>query len=242
MASTPNICALIPTFNNAGTVADVVRRTLERIGDVMVVNDGSTDDTLEQLEPFKDRIILISYPQNKGKGGALKEGFREALKRGFTHAVTLDSDGQHFPEDLPAILEAIAADPEALIVGSRNLRSDGMPGGNTFANRFSNFWFSLYTLQKLPDTQTGFRAYPLNRLPSLKVLTARYEAELELLVLSAWRGVRLRSVPVRVAYPEDRVSSFRPGADFARISLVNTVFLPLALLYGWPATLLHRLK
>ena len=125
------------------------------------------------------------------------------------------------------------------MVGSRNQM--GADGGGSFANRFSNFWFHLYTGVRLPDTQTGYRLYPLQELPSLKLLSARYEAELTLLVFSAWKGLKLKPVPVKVDYPEDRVSHFRPGADFTRISLLNTILLLVALFYGWPRTLLRRL-
>lgn len=230
---------LIPTFNNAGTIADVVGRVLRQTPDVIVVNDGSTDDTLSRLEGLP--ITLVSYGTNKGKGGALREGLLKARALGYTNAVTIDSDGQHFPEDLPLFFGAIAENPDALVVGSRNLNAEGMPSGNTFANKFSNFWFRIQTLRNLPDTQTGFRAYPLGKLPCLKFLTARYESELELLVFSAWRGVKLVPVPIRVVYPEDRVTHFRPVKDFTRISLLNTVLCLLALVYGFPRMALTKL-
>jgi hypothetical protein len=116
-----------------------------------------------------------------------------------------------------------------------------MPAGNSFANRFSNFWFALQTLRRLPDTQTGFRVYPLEDLPPLWILTSRYEAELTLLVFSAWKGISLVPVPVQVSYPEDRVTHFRPFWDFFRISVLNTVLCLLALIYGYPRMLLTRL-
>ncbi|MBP5541899.1 MAG: glycosyltransferase family 2 protein [Bacteroidales bacterium] len=234
-------CAVIPTYNNARTVADIVERTLAVCPQVIVVNDGSTDDTLAVLEPLKENIQLITYPRNRGKGHALRLGLEAARKAGYDYAVTLDSDGQHRPEDIPALVAA-AVDDDTLVVGSRNIQADGMPAGNTFANRFSNFWFRLQTGIRLPDTQTGFRLYPLNLLPCLALLTARYESELELLVLSAWRGVRLVPVSVSVSYPADRVTHFRPFWDFFRISLLNTVLCILAIVYGYPRMLLSKLK
>ena len=127
------------------------------------------------------------------------------------------------------------------MVGSRNLQADGMPAGNTFANRFSNFWFRVQTGISLPDTQTGFRLYPLHHLPCLGLLTARYESELELLVFSAWRGARLVPVGISVSYPGDRVSHFRPFWDFFRISLLNTALCIIALVYGYPRMLITKL-
>ena len=234
-------CAVIPTYNNARTVADIVRRTLAVCADVIVVNDGSTDTTLQELQPFGNNINVITYICNRGKGYALRRGLEVARAAGFDYAVTIDSDGQHSPEEIPLLIKAIGTKP-TLAIGSRNLQADGMPVGNTFANRFSNFWFHLQTGLHLPDTQTGFRVYPLHYLPCLKLLTYRYESELELLVFSAWRGVNLIPVPVSVSYPADRVSHFRPFRDFLRISLLNTVLCLLAISYGYPRMLLNRMK
>ena len=226
---------IIPTYNNAGTLEDVIRRCLAQGLPVLVVNDGSSDETASILERMEGQSI--SHPKNLGKGQALISGFLEARRQGFKYALTIDSDGQHFPEDIPALLEEKGE--RTLVVGSRSQM--GADGGGSFANRFSNFWFRLYTWVDLPDTQTGFRLYPLNELPSLNLLSSRYEAELTLLVFSAWKGLKLKPVPVRVAYPEDRVSHFRPGADFLRISLLNTLLLFVSLFYGWPRTILRKL-
>lgn len=234
---------LVPTYNNAGTLKNVLERCLEQELPVMVVDDGSTDDTGRILKEMTGRagydggLTVVTHPVNQGKGKALKTGFQEALKLGFSYVVTIDSDGQHFPEDIPALLAQKGE--KALVVGSRSQM--GADGGSSFANRFSNFWFRLFTGVSLPDTQTGFRLYPLRRLPSLTILSSRYEAELALLVFSAWKGLELKPVAVRVAYPEDRVSHFRPGADFFRISVLNTVLLLISLFYGWPRTLLRRI-
>lgn len=231
-------CAVIPTYNNARTVADIVRRTVTVCPDVIVVNDGSTDDTLEELKSVNCEVI--SYSRNRGKGYALRRGLEAARTAGFDYAVTIDSDGQHSPEEIPQLLAALGDKP-TLVVGSRNLQADGMPAGNTFANRFSNFWFRLQTGLRLPDTQTGFRIYPLHHLPCLKLLTYRYESELELLVFSAWRGVHIVPVPVSVSYPDDRVSHFRPFRDFFRISLLNSILCLLAIVYGYPRILITKL-
>lgn len=225
---------VIPTYNNAGTLENVLQRARSLGLPVLVVDDGSTDATPEILRRMG--VQVLTHPRNRGKGAALKTGLRWAREQGFSYAVTLDSDGQHFPEDVPALLARQA--PGTLVVGSRDTR--GANAGSSFANRFSNFWFALYTGIRLPDTQTGFRLYPLRDLPPLGLVSARYEAELALLVFSAWRGCKLVPVPVRVAYPEDRVSHFRPFRDFFRITVLNTLLLPLAIIYGWPARLFRK--
>ena len=227
---------IIPTYNNAGTLKDVLSRTLAQGLPIVVVDDGCTDGTRVILSGFKD-VTVIAHPKNQGKGAALKTAFRWALEKGYAYAVTIDSDGQHYPEDIPELLKAKGE--RTIVVGSRTTR--GANAGGSFANRFSNFWFTAYTGIRLTDTQTGFRLYPLHDLPSLKVVGNRYEAELSLLLFSAWKGLSLVPVQVRVNYPKDRVTHFRPFQDFMRITLVNIIGLPLAIFYGWPRILLHKL-
>lgn len=239
------ICVVIPTYNNGGTIAGVVRAAMLQCDDVFVVCDGCTDDTVQQLESLSEKPSLIVLEKNMGKGAALRAGFRAALKKGFSYAITLDGDGQHFPEDIPVLLQANIENPGALIVGSRlNLEEAERSRASKFANGFSNFWFAVQTGHYLEDTQTGYRLYPLKKLHGLSLLTSRYEAELELMVFSSWNGVKLVSAPVSVYYPsrEERVSHFRPGKDFTRISILNTILCLLAVVYGYPRMALRSLS
>jgi glycosyltransferase involved in cell wall biosynthesis len=234
------ICVIIPTFNNAGTIADVVRRSLLQCHDIIVVNDGSTDNTEDILHGIAG-ITILTLPKNGGKGHALKQGFKKARSMGFRYAITLDADGQHYPEDIPTLLHANIQHPHSIIVGERkDLDSQERSAGSKFANAFSNFWFCIQTGCRLRDTQTGYRLYPLKHT---FILTSRYEAELELLVFSAWWGVPVISVPVRVYYPPEgeRVSHFRPFWDFFRISVLNSVLTFGALFYYLPVRLCRRL-
>lgn len=229
------ICVIIPTFNNVGTIGHVVSDAQQWCDDVIVVNDGSNDGTETILRSCVG-ITLVSYPSNRGKGYALKQGIRKALAMGFAYAITMDADGQHFASDIPILLKANQEHPGSLIVGSRQMEHVERSRGSVFANHFSNFWFFVQTLKPLPDTQTGFRLYPLKKLHGYTLLTSRFEAELELLVFPAWHGVPIVPVDVHVYYPpkEQRVSHFRPAADFTRISVLNTVLCLLAVVYGLP--------
>lgn len=233
------VCAVIPTYQNAKTLLKVVADVHRVVDTVFVVDDGSNDDTATLL----DKAIgnerpekVLTHPKNCGKGAALKTGLTYARQQGFRYAVTVDADGQHRADDIPALLKAVEEEPDALAIGSRGLQHENMPAKSTFANRFSNFWFALQTLQRLPDTQSGLRVYPLRCLHGLRWMSARYEAELTLLVLSAWAGVKLLPVPVSVYYPprDQRVTHFRPGRDFTRISVLNTLLCFLMVVYGWP--------
>lgn len=223
-------------------MADVVRRALAVCNDVVVVNDGSTDATADVLK--ETGVTVLTHNINRGKGKALKTGIEYARDKGFTHVVTIDADGQHFPEDIPAMIEASEQMPAAIIVGCRNLTSENMPRKNTFANRFSNFWFRLQTARKLDDTQSGFRIYPVDSLHGMWLITSRYEAELELMVFAAWHGVQVKGVPVRVLYqPEgERVSHFHPFRDFFRITVLNTLLCFGAVLYGLPLALFRLIS
>ena len=231
------ICIIIPTYNNEKTLSAVIDSVLKYIPSIVVVNDGSTDETNCILEQYKEKIKIVSYAINRGKGFALQCGFEYAREQGFKYALTIDSDGQHYADDIPLFIDAKEKYPDALIIGNRNLTQENIPRKNVFANRFSNFWFALQTGTKLTDTQTGYRLYPLKKMKHLKPFTSRYEAELEMLVRCAWCGIKLISIPIKVYYPpeNERVSHFRPGVDFFRIFMLNTLFVVLAVGYGYPS-------
>lgn len=237
------ICVIIPTYNNHKTVARVVEETLNYTSDLIIVNDGATDETPHILDGYGDRIVRVGYSPNKGKGYALRMGFQKATELGYRFAITLDSDGQHFPSDIPTFLEVHESNPDHVIMGARNLEADGMPAKNSFANRFSNFWFRLQTGIDMPDTQTGFRLYPLDKIKNINFFTTRFEFEIEVIVKLAWRDVPFVSVPIDVKYdPDERVSHFRPGPDFTRISFLNAWFTMLTAAYHLPRRLIWKGK
>lgn len=237
------VCVVIPTYNNASTIGAVVRSVLEYCHDVIVVNDGSTDGTDSVLGQIEG-ISVVTLERNRGKGYALREGFEAARKKGFGYAITMDGDGQHYAKDIATMLRANERHPGALIIGRRRMDEVERSSGSRFANKFSNFWFWVQTGLRVDDTQSGYRLYPLRRLHGLSLLTSRYEAEVELLVMAAWHGVEIVSEDVDVYYPpeEERVSHFRPAADFGRISMLNTVLCFLAIVYGLPLRLYRTIR
>ncbi len=237
-------CVIMPTYNNGQTLEAVIRGVLDYTDKLIVVNDGSTDDTLIVLKKFPD-IDVISYSDNKGKGFALKKGFKRAIERGFSYAITIDSDGQHKAKELPVFLNALEENNEALVIGTRNFKGiENMPSKNNFANNFSNFWFRFQTGIRLSDTQSGFRLYPLQLFENHKYISSKYEFELEVLVRAAWQGVPIVSIPIEVYYPpiKERVSHFRPFWDFSRISVLNFVLTTLAIVFFKPRHIIRKYK
>lgn len=237
-----NICVLIPTYNNAGALGQVIEGVARYTRNIVVVNDGSTDTTAGILAQY-DFLQVLSYPQNAGKGMALRRGFRFAAEKGYDYAITIDSDGQHYPDDLPAFLDKLEEVPGALIIGARNMDQASVPGKSSFGHKFSNFWFWVETGIKAPDTQSGYRLYPVKRLSDMRFFTNKYEFEIEVIVRAAWAGIPVTSVPVKVYYPpkEERVSHFRPFRDFSRVSVLNTVLVFITFLYIKPRDIVRKI-
>jgi len=236
------VCVIIPTYNNAKTLASVIEQVQAYTTNIIVVNDGSTDETPGILAGIAGPTV-VSYAQNVGKGWALRQGFAAAMAQGYEYAITIDSDGQHFASDLPAFIEKLEADGPALIIGARNMAQDGIPSKSSFGNKFSNFWFWVETGQRSPDTQSGYRLYPLAPLRKMRFFTRKYEFEIEVLVRAAWKGVRVEAVPIAVYYApgKERVTHFRPFTDFSRISVLNTVLVILTILYIKPRDFIKSL-
>ncbi|HET8753009.1 MAG TPA: glycosyltransferase family 2 protein, partial [Salinimicrobium sp.] len=163
-------CVLVPTYNNDATLKKLLLELESFTANIIVVNDGSTDTTAEILSEF-DHFEIISLPQNAGKGNALKKGFKRAEEMGYRYAISIDSDGQHFPDDLPVFLQAVEdkkpQDPESLVIGSRKMNDPGIPEKSSLGNKLSSFWFWVETGVKLQDTQCGYRLYPIKAVNSL---------------------------------------------------------------------------
>jgi uncharacterized protein (DUF2062 family) len=216
------ICIVIPVFNHALTVGRVVREAGHYFP-VIVVNDGSDDDTAKIIAG-ESSLRVVTLPQNQGKGAALRAGFAEAARQGFTHAITIDADGQHATSELPRFEEAIRRQPDALIVGVRDLIKENAPRGRRITNNISTFWFKVQTGVPLADTQCGYRAYPLAATNRLRVKSQHYAYELEVMVKAAWAGVPLTAQPVSADYAAatSRLSHFDPWRDMVRISRLHS--------------------
>jgi len=237
-------CVIVPTYNNEKTLERVLNGVLNHTENLIIVNDGSTDSTAHILKAYTSHE-QIHFTENKGKGKALRAAFKHAESLGYHYALTIDSDGQHFPEDIPIFINTLEAseDKNLLLIGARNMDQDSVPKKSSFGNKFSNFWFWAETGIKLQDTQSGFRLYPIEQLKKLKFFTSKFEFEIEVIVKAAWQDISVRNIPIQVLYDEtERVSHFRPFKDFTRISILNTWLVILTLLYIKPRNVFRALK
>jgi len=228
-------CVIIPCFNHPATVGAVVSEA-QKHSHVLVVNDGST----MPLPDFPG-CTVVHLERNRGKGAALRAGFKRAAEDGFTHAITMDADGQHDVGDFPKFLETAREQPEALIVGVRDFFAAGCPTHRRRSNAVSTFWFRVETGVRLADTQCGFRCYPLALALRLATRSGRYAFELEFMVRSSWVGTPIIPLPVKCSYKPEQIrqSHFRPVRDLAHITLMNiglvlqSWFVPHSLRIAW---------
>ncbi len=236
------VCVIIPTYNNAATLAGVIEDVAQYSDHIIVVNDGSTDNTVNIVKQYP-AVHFISYAKNVGKGWALRKAFAYATEKGYQYAISIDSDGQHFAKDLPTFINKLEEEPNSIIIGARNMDQASVPGGSNFGNNVSNFWFKVETGISSPDTQSGFRLYPLQALKNIRFFTRKYEFEIEVLVRAAWKGVEVISVPVTVYYAPaaERISHFRPYKDFFRISVLNTILVLISFIYIKPRDFIRTL-
>jgi Glycosyltransferases involved in cell wall biogenesis len=236
-----NYCVLIPTYNNGKTLEKVILSVLEHTSNVIVVDDGSSDNTGSILERFKNKIDIVSSRKNQGKGAALRKGFHRAQESGYQYAITLDSDGQHFASEIPKFLAKIRPGQDVLIIGNRDMSDKNIPPKSIFGRKFSNFWVKLETGRDLWDTQSGYRLYTVSKISRFHFFTSKYDFELESLVRWVWRGYPVDNVTINVYYPPpgERVSHFKGFKDNFRISLLNTVLVLITIIYILPRRLLR---
>ena len=219
---TPKIAVLIPLYNHAKTIAEVVRRSQKFVKDVFVFDDGSTDLLPNDLANLA--VKVFQHEKNQGKGAAILAGAKNLANLGYTHMITLDADLQHYPEELPKMLQAILDHPKAFIVGARDFTVPNVPKSSKFGRSFASFWVFVHTGQKVTDPQSGYRVYPLDALLSLNLHEKSYAFEIEVLVRSLWAGYEVFEVPIKVFYPKkgERISHFKAIRDNLRITLLNT--------------------
>jgi uncharacterized protein (DUF2062 family) len=211
---------ILPTYNNATTLADVVNRCLRLGLPTYVIDDGCTDNTQQVLATLAaPNLKTLKHERNKGKAAAIRTGFDAALKDGCTHGATVDTDGQLDPEQIPDLLAAAAKNPAALILGVRDFDIDGYPARSRFGRRLSNLLIFIESGANVHDSQCGFRVYPLDLAKTVTVRSGRYGYETEIITRAAWARCAIVEVPVSCRYfikSEKRISHYAPWADTLR--------------------------
>ena len=210
---------VIPAFNEAATIRELAEAALKILPDVVVVDDGSTDNTLERLEGLP--VSVLRNERNCGKAASLWKGFEHALANGAQMVVTLDGDGQHRPEDMPRLLNVAARSPHSIVIGARLHDKKNFPARRYYANQFARFWISWAAGYPIADTQSGFRVYPASlftKFTRRDVAWNGFVFESEVLIAAGAAGVRSIAVAIPGIYPKQaRPSHFRPVIDIARI-------------------------
>jgi glycosyltransferase involved in cell wall biosynthesis len=210
---------LICAYNEEKHIARVINGCLNYVKDIIVVNDGSTDDTLEEARKTKARII--SYKKNRGKGAALKKGFEYGWKNKYDYFILLDGDGQHDPNEIPKFTRAIERGND-LVIGARRKRHSSMPYLRRFTNFMSSLFLSVRRKTRIKDSQSGYRAINLNFLKKISLVKEKYDLESEVLIKMIKKGARVRNVPIRTIYRDEK-STIHPAKDTWRF--FKTLFM-----------------
>lgn len=240
-AFSPAIIA--PSYNNAATLPDVLKRIQSLNLPLIVVNDGSTDATPEILSRWgalHDNVRVLTHSRNQGKADALRTGFAAAASAGHTHAATIDTDGQLDPEQIPDLLAVSRRNPNALILGMRDDTKADYPARSRIGRRISNFAIRVESGLRIQDSQCGLRVYPLKLIQTVRCRAPFFAFEAEIITRAKWAGFPILEVPANCRYlpPEQRVSHFKPWKDTLRGIRMHARLLGRAII-PWPH---HRLS
>ena len=207
------VAAVIPAYQEEKHIGDVVRRTRLQLDHVLVVDDGSNDETATRARPAGAEVIV--HAKNRGKGESIKTGLRHWLDRQITWVVILDADGQHRPEEIDRFIDAAMSESASLVLGNRTNNVSSMPLVRRLVNRYMSNTISRVCGQHIPDTQCGFRMLHRRLIPDVLGGTNRFDYETEMLIVASRKGFRIESVPITTVY-SDEVSSIHPVRDTLR--------------------------
>jgi len=207
------VCVVIPTYNEAKTISDLVKGIRGAGLDMVVVDDGSTDDTAAIVE--ESAVAILRNARNQGKGASLARGFDYAIKSGFDAVITMDGDGQHLPSDIPLFLGAAANSEAGMIVGNRMFKTKKMPALRYLTNKFMSWIISGMIRQRVPDTQCGFRLIKSELLKKMKLQAPKFEVESEMLFRAYGEGFKIESILVHTVYAHEK-SHINPFIDTIR--------------------------
>lgn len=216
-------CVLIPAFNEAPHIANVVKRVREHVQDVVVIDDGSADGTADVARAAG--ATCLQLPKNYGKASALRAGIAFARDHHFNCVITLDGDGQHLPEDIPGMLRIAEQTGADLVIGARRFDRAVMPRSRYFSNVIGSRLASALVGCEIRDSQSGFRWLRLDKLDAAKLRSQCYELEMEILIKMARSGCTIAHAPVRMVYDDGQArSKMKPVRDTVRVCLWSLAF------------------
>ena len=211
------LIAIIPAYNEEKNIKDVVKRTIEYVDLVVVVDDGSLDGTSREAESAG--AFVIKNKKNKGKAEAMRIGFSYVLQKGADFVIVLDADGQHNPDEIPLFMDE-AKKGFDIVVGARKFNRRLMPFRRIFANSFSSSLTSLVTHRRILDSQSGYRLIKRNVLEKIRFTSNRYEIETEMLIKAARCGFKIGFIPIKTIYTEHAKSTVNQFIDPLRFLLL----------------------
>jgi len=205
------IAILIPSYNEGKRIGSVIKKCFAYDQDIIVIDDGSTDNTAEILKEFKTRnnmkVTLITHSVNKGKGEALKTGFDFAVNNNYSGVITIDADDQHDVGEINYFLNEIDENNPDMIVGSRFSDTKGMPFIRRFVNYFTSWVISNIAGKKIEDVQSGYRFIKTTVLKSIKLETKNFDTEPEILLKAGWLNYKITNIPIKTIYHTDECKS-----------------------------------
>ncbi|MDD4979927.1 MAG: glycosyltransferase family 2 protein [Candidatus Omnitrophica bacterium] len=214
------ICVVIPTYNEVDHIAGLIKKIKEQALEVVVVDDGSSDNTCGIAQ--ENGAIVLRNPDNEGKGASLIRGFNYVFDKGFDAVITMDGDGQHLPEEIPYFVRLAKYSDSSILIGNRMLKKKDMPLARIFTNKFMSWFISSLAGQKIPDTQCGFRLIKKEVLDKINLRTRKYETESEIIIKAARLGFKVESVPIKTIYRGEK-SQINPIIDTLRfIKFIST--------------------
>src|SRR5680860_18513 len=221
------IAILIPAYNEEKHIDKVIKNCAVYNIDIIVVDDGSIDNTVQVIEKIKAlelyRLLFLKHSKNHGKGAALQTGFKYILEKKYQGVITIDADAQHETREIKDFLIMITTESPDLIIGNRLQNHKSMPRIRYFTNIFTSWIISLFAGKKIADTQSGFRYISCRLLKNVELRTKNFDTESEIILKAAWLGLKIKNIPISTIYHLDAVSEVSPFFDavkfFTLISL-----------------------
>jgi glycosyltransferase involved in cell wall biosynthesis len=207
------VLVVIPAYNEAEHIYNLIKEVKNYHLKILVIDDGSSDDTYNIAKGLEVNVMLNL--RNQGKGASLIKGFRYALENDFEAVITMDADGQHQPKDLPLFLKAAEDKDVHIVIGNRMLKAKGMPLIRVATNKFMSWFISFIGRQSIPDTQCGLRLIKRKVLERIELKTSKFETESEILIKASRMGFKIKSVPIKSIYGEEK-SRINPFSDTLR--------------------------